>query len=63
MVESRVRVFGERRWWFFRWDNILIPTACKVVGPLASKEEAEAERQRFMDAERRKRPWVVFETE
>jgi len=56
MVTFKVRVFEERGSWFFRWDNVDVPTVCKVSAPLNSKEEAEAERQRFMEAEKKKRP-------
>jgi hypothetical protein len=59
----RTRVFEEKSNWFFRWDNVAVPTACRVIGPLKSREEAESERQKFVAAEKKKRPLVVFESE
>ena len=63
MTTFNIRVFEEKGNWFFRWDNIAVPTACRITGPLTSKEEAESEKQRFIEAEKKKRPWVVFESE
>jgi hypothetical protein len=63
MVTFKVRVFEQDGSWFFRWDNVNVSTVCKVSAPLKSKDEAEVEKQRFMDAEKKKRPWVVFESE
>jgi hypothetical protein len=40
---------------------VTVPTACGISEPLKIKEEAESERQRFMEGENKKRPWVVFE--
>lgn len=61
MAKFRTRVFEQGGSWFFRWDNIDVPTVCGVTPPLGSREEADAERRRFEDYEKRKRPWVLFE--
>jgi hypothetical protein len=58
----RTRVFEENGSWFFRWDNVLSGT-CSVTPPLATKEDAESGRQGFIDVEKKKRPWLVFELE
>jgi hypothetical protein len=62
VITFRTRVFEEGGSWFFRWDNVAVPTVRGITNPLRTKEEAESERQRFMDAEKRKRPWVAFES-
>jgi hypothetical protein len=46
----------------FPVDNVDVPTVCGLTPPLGSREEAEQERRRFEEAERTKRPWVVFES-
>jgi hypothetical protein len=61
MTTFKVRVFDEGGSWFFRWDNVAVPTACGVTKPLKTKEEAESERRRFMEAEKKKRSLVAFE--
>jgi len=60
MTTFKIRVFEEGGRWFFRWDNVAVPTACGVTKPLETKEEAESERQCFMEAEKKKRSWVAF---
>ncbi len=62
MTTFRTRVFEEKRNWYFRWNNVAVPTACGVTQPLKAKEDAESERQKFVEAEKKKRPWVVFES-
>jgi hypothetical protein len=61
MRTLRVRVLSENGKWFFRWDNVHVPTACDIKGPYDRKEDAEAERQRFVDSEREKPFGTVFE--
>ena len=63
MAAFRVRVFEENGQWFFRWDNMQAASACGVSSPMSTREAAESERQLFMENERKKRPWVMFETE
>jgi hypothetical protein len=63
MATFRMRVFEEKGAWFFRWDNVHVPTVCRITVPLATKEEAESEMRHFMETERKKRPWVTFEPE
>lgn len=62
MVTFKVRIFEENGKWFFRWDNVDVPTVCRVTGPLDSREEAESEKKQFIEAEKKKRPWAVFES-
>jgi hypothetical protein len=62
MTRFKIRVFKENGSWFFRWDNVAVPTACGVTGPLSSKNEAEFEQQRFVEDETKKRPLVTFES-
>lgn len=59
----KTRVFQDKGSWFFRWDNVHVATACRVIEPLGTREDAESEKERFVETERQKRPWVVFETE
>jgi hypothetical protein len=61
MTTFRVRVFEQNGNWFFRWDNVAVPTACGITSPLASREDSESERQTWMETEKKKRPWAVFE--
>ena len=63
MTTFRTRVFEENGRWFFRWDNVHVPTVCGVTMRLASKENAESEMRYFMETERKKRPSVTFEPE
>ena len=62
MLTIKTKVFQEGGSWFFRWDNVDVPTVCGVTMPLKTKEEAESEKERFIEAERKKRPWVVIES-
>jgi hypothetical protein len=62
MLTLKTRVFEENGNWFFRWDNVDVPTMCGVTNPLKTKEATETERQRFMEAKQKKRPLVVFES-
>ena len=63
MVTFKVRVLEKNGSWFFRWDNVDVSTVRRLSEPLKTEEEPEAKRQRFMEAEKKKRPWVVFELE
>jgi hypothetical protein len=64
MARFRTRVFQENGNWFFRWDNITHPTACGIVGPLATRDAAELEKRRFIEAETEKRGcFVAFQPE
>ena len=60
MRTFRVRIFEDRGNWFFRWDNVHVPTKCRVTVPLRSKALAESKMHEFIDAERRKHPWTAF---
>jgi hypothetical protein len=62
MTTFRTRVFEEKGNWYFRWDNVAVPTVCGVTKPLKTKEDAESEKQQFVEAEKKKRSWVVFES-
>jgi hypothetical protein len=59
----KIRVFEQGGAWFFRWDNIDVPTVCYVTPPLASKEQAESKKDAFMEAEKQKNGMVAFESE
>jgi len=64
MITFRTRVFENNGNWFFRWDNIAVPRACGLSEPLKTRSEAERERQQFVDAEKRRRPYLaLFESE
>jgi hypothetical protein len=56
-------VFEQNGSWFFRWDNIDVPTVCYVTSPLESKEQAESEKQLFMESEKQKTGMVSFESD
>jgi hypothetical protein len=63
----KTSVFEKDAAWWFRWWNVsgeppLLPLAQGLVGPYNDKQEAEAERHKFMDADKLKHPWVVFES-
>jgi hypothetical protein len=62
VTRFRISVFNERGSWFFRWDNVDVPTVCSVAGPFGTKEEAESEQSRFVEDEKSKRPLVFFES-
>lgn len=61
MRKFRVRIVEAKGKWFFRWDNVHVPTACGVSMPLCAKRDAESQMQQFMETERSKYPWTVFE--
>jgi hypothetical protein len=54
--------------WCFRWWNVnpsvtqALPLHQGLVGPCRDREEAEAEKRQFMEAEKHKHPWTVFES-
>jgi len=54
--------------WYFRWWNVnpsdaqAPPLHQGLVGPCKGEEEAEAEKRKFMEAEKEKHPWTVFES-
>jgi len=54
-------------YWCFRWWNVhpYDPKATPFrqgLVPCRSQQAAEAEKQKFMEAEKQKRPWTVFES-
>ena len=57
----RIRVFEENGSWFFRWDNVAVPTVCSVTPPLRTREEADSEKKRFIESEREKTRGATFE--
>lgn len=63
MRRFRVRTFEENGSWFFRWDNLDVPTACYVTPPLASRQEAESMKNTFIEAERKKNGSTSFESD
>jgi hypothetical protein len=63
VIRFRLRVFQENGNWFFRWDNLDVPTMRGLTGPLQTRNEAESARHKFTSAETKKRPWVTFESE
>jgi hypothetical protein len=63
MRKFRLRIFEANGKWFFRWDNVDVPTKCRLTMPLPSKALAESRMHDFIDAERAKRPWTIFEYE
>jgi hypothetical protein len=68
MTTFKTAVYERDGRWWFRWWNVgpdpkAAPFAQKLIGPCIDQQEAEIERQTFVEAERKKRPWVVFETE
>ena len=62
MRTFRVRIFENNGNWFFRWDNVHVPTVCGVTMPLRTKQEAESQKKDFIEAERIRHPWTVFES-
>jgi len=63
MRAFRLRIFEENGRWFFRWDNVNVPTACGLTLPLATRQEAESEMQGFVKTETPNHPWTVFESD
>lgn len=62
MRTFRVRIFEDHGKWFFRWDNVDVPTVCGITTPLSSRQDAESQMQAFIEAERSKHPWTAFES-
>ena len=60
MRRFRTRIFEISGNWFFRWDNIDVPTVCDVTPPLVSKEEAESQMHEFIETEREKNGITIF---
>ncbi len=60
MRRFRTRIFEIDGNWFFRWDNIDVPTVCYVTPPLASKEQAESKMHEFVETERKKNGIAIF---
>jgi hypothetical protein len=65
----KVAVYQDRNGnWYFRWWNVnpfdaqASPLHQGLVGPCKYKEGAEAKRRKFMEAEKQKHPWTVFES-
>jgi hypothetical protein len=54
--------------WCFRWWNVnpsdpqAAPFNQGLVGPCKNRQEADAEKQKFMEAEKQRRPWTFFES-
>lgn len=66
MTTFKTAVFESDGSWWFRWWNVSLdpaaPLARNLVGPCKDQQEAEAKKQEFVEAEEKKRPWVVFES-
>jgi hypothetical protein len=64
MRRFRLAVYEENGNWLFRWSNISEPEwpplLEKIIGPCKDRQEAEAEKQKFIAAEKDK-PGTVFE--
>jgi hypothetical protein len=71
--EFRMRTFklavyqDSNGYWCFRWWNVnpSDPGAtpfCQGLVPCRSKQEAETEKQEFIEAEKQRHPWTVFES-
>ena len=58
---------GNDRTWCFRWWNVHCsdPQAATIhqglFGPCNDRQDAETEKKRFMETEKQKYPWTVFE--
>jgi hypothetical protein len=61
MRRFKLRIFEANGKWFFRWDNVDVPTRCGVTMPLRSKAHAESRMHDFVNTEESKRPWTIFE--
>jgi hypothetical protein len=70
MTKFKTAVFEKDGSWWFKWWNVSFeapsapgaPLAQDLIGPFKSQQEAEAEKQKFEEAEKKKRPLVVFES-
>jgi len=68
MKKFQVAAFQDKnRNWYFRWWNVnpfdLQASPIQgLVGPCRDKQEAEAEKQKFTEAEKEKHSWTVFES-
>lgn len=63
MRNFKVKIFAIKGKWFFRWDNVHVPTVCGLTLPLATQQDAESAMRNFVTTEKRRHWWTVFESD
>lgn len=64
MLSFKTSVFESNGVWWFKWWNISPGPAYlaqDLIGPCKDQQDAEAEQQRFMLAEKKRHPLATFE--